>query len=665
MGLRQALDPLLATLLAQLRQDADFLRLGVALRRLLYLYAFDDVLGGAHNVLVREALAVTWLRAARQLESLGQHQAHSEALLAAINAIMFTVKRCHHEDFIDEQSFDVMLGRVAEDAQQLPLVRGACLGALAAKLKRADIAVLEALRSFYEPEALGDFLLGLFSQAREIAQRDEQVLASIDALLMGCHDDEFLALLPGFRLAFTYYSPAEKYALLELLFPKTEAAQARSALYASVDDALKARGQQLNQQLIATLQRYAPGLISAAPTHTATARHDSPAPQVAPSLLAAQAARYPHELRLLRWRLVMGLGAQGFFGGELEGRWAEIEQHVSFLYDREYDRGRGARGDRRGGAQASTLSVPKWLDGVHTLFPKQVIERLERDAMERYGLEELVTRPELLARAEPNMTLLKAVLRTKHLMNPTVLAMARQLVRQVAEQLRQQLTREITSPFYGALARRTRSQIKIAKNFDAERTIKANLKHFDPRQKKLLISSPKFFSRVRRHVDQWQLILVVDQSGSMVSSVIHSAVTASIFWEVKALRTHLIAFDTEIVDLSEDCGDPVETLMQVQLGGGTDIGKALRYAGSLVHNPRQTIIALITDFYEGGSTSALLSVTKQLIDDGVILLGLAALDEQANPSYDRAMAKRMVDLGAEVAAMTPGELAAWVAQRVR
>jgi hypothetical protein len=151
----------------------------------------------------------------------------------------------------------------------------------------------------------------------------------------------------------------------------------------------------------------------------------------------------------------------------------------------------------------------------------------------------------------------------------------------------------------------------------------------------------------------------------MLNSVIHTAVTASIFWHLKSVRTHLVLFDTSVVDVTADCVDPVETLMKVQLGGGTDIGQAMSYAATLVENPRRTIVILITDFYEGAPLHRLYSVTRSLVESGVTLLGLAALDEQANPDYDKNVASQMVNLGAHVAAMTPGELAQWVAEKVR
>jgi hypothetical protein len=276
-----------------------------------------------------------------------------------------------------------------------------------------------------------------------------------------------------------------------------------------------------------------------------------------------------------------------------------------------------------------------------------------------------VTNAELLSRVEPSQTLLKAVLHTKHLMNQEVLALARALVRKVIEQLMEKLARPVQAVFLGARDRRRQSYLKVAKNFDARGTIRRNLASFDPASQRLFIRTPYFFSRVRRRTDRWQVIVVVDESGSMLDSVIHAAVTAAIFVGIRSLRTHLVLFDTNIVDVTDDCADPVEAIMKVQLGGGTDIGGALSYAASLIDNPRRTIVVLITDFYEGGPLSRLFEITRQLVESGVTLLGLAALDSRANPCYDHDTAGKMVQLGAHVGAMTPGELAEWVAQKVK
>lgn len=372
-----------------------------------------------------------------------------------------------------------------------------------------------------------------------------------------------------------------------------------------------------------------------------------------------------NQSRLIRWRLVLGNGADDLLGGIAGSDWEAREAALAFLYDREYSNDRNVRsGERRGGLEDSQLSIPDWINQVHELFPRKTIERIEKDALERYKIEELVTNMSLLSRAQPSQTLLKAVLRTKHLMNQEVLAMARQLVRKVVEDLMERLSRVVQSPFIGTPLRRRRSFLKVAKNFDSETTIRRNLKNYDLKSQKLYIQTPYFYSRIRHQVDRWQIIILVDQSGSMLDSTIHAAVTASVFFGIKTLRTHLVLFDTSIVDVTEHCTDPVETLMKVQLGGGTDIGQSLAYASTLIDNPRRAIIVLITDFFEGAPVERLFAHTKQLVESGVTLLGLAALDEIANPSYDRGVAEKMVQLGAHIAAMTPGELADWVAQKV-
>lgn len=370
---------------------------------------------------------------------------------------------------------------------------------------------------------------------------------------------------------------------------------------------------------------------------------------------------------LERWRLVLGEPGDACLGGRpLGAEAASRDAALDWLYGRDEDLGRrGVRrgGSRRGGDGTATLTTVDWLDDITRLFPRETIERLQRDAVERYEIHDVVTDPAVLERVEPNPALLKAVLRTKHLMNPEVLRLARRIVEAVVRQLMERLAPEVRVAFTGARARRP-SRFRQARNFDVQRTIRDNLGHYRPEDRRLFIETPYFFSRTRRQVDQWQVILLVDQSGSMTDSVIHSAVTAACLWGLPGVRTHLVAFDTEVVDLTTDVDDPVELLMKVHLGGGTDIARAIDYAAQLVEQPRRAIVALISDFYEGGSEGHLVRTVRGLVEQGTKVLGLAALDEQANPVYNRAVAQRLADVGASVGAMTPGELAAFVAEQV-
>ncbi len=371
-------------------------------------------------------------------------------------------------------------------------------------------------------------------------------------------------------------------------------------------------------------------------------------------------------MRRLRWRLVLGAGAEEAMGGINDKEWEDRERAIAFLYDREHQKGRqrNIRESAPGTLDDSNLTVIDWINTVHELFPKKTIERIERDALERYQLDEMVTNPEVLRRAQPSESLLKAVLRTKHLMNQEVLAVARVLIKRVVDELSRKLLQEVQAPFFGTRDRRRRSFTKMSKNLDARQTIIKNLKHYDRDSGKLYIETPIFNSRTRRNSERWNIIILIDQSGSMVDNVIHSSIVASIFFAIPALKTRLIAFDTNIVDLSDSLNDPVETLLRIQLGGGTDIGQAVAYASTLIEVPQRTIVTLISDFYEGGPPEFLVGKIKALAESGVKLLGLAALDRDADPVYDRHMAARLASVGMPVAAMTPGELALWVAEKI-
>ncbi|MEV4279335.1 VWA domain-containing protein [Actinoplanes xinjiangensis] len=367
------------------------------------------------------------------------------------------------------------------------------------------------------------------------------------------------------------------------------------------------------------------------------------------------------DVSLERWRLILGAPSGGSLGG-LSGADGQRDAALDWLYGRDEELSR--RDIRReGGTGPSQLTTVDWLDDITRLFPKETVERLQQDAVERYQIDDIVTDPGVLERIEPNPALLRAVLRTKHLMNPEVLRLARRLVEAVVRDLMRRLATEVQQSFSGARSRRA-SRFRQARDFDARRTIRANLGNYRPDERRIYVQTPYFASRTRRQINQWQVILLVDQSGSMLSSVIHSAITAACLWGLPGVRTHLIAFDTEVVDLTSDVSDPVELLMKTQLGGGTDIARAVRYATQLVEQPRRTIVAVVSDFFEGGSEAGLVRAVKDLVEQGSIVLGLAALDENADPAYDRACAQKLADAGAWVGAMTPGELAGFVAERV-
>lgn len=361
---------------------------------------------------------------------------------------------------------------------------------------------------------------------------------------------------------------------------------------------------------------------------------------------------------LERWRLVLGRFSEQSLGS-CTGGYSRMDRALDYLYGREYKK-RGVRDvGKQGGAGASDLTIPEWLREVRDLFPRDTVEVIERHALDRYGMTELVTDAEVLKKLEPSYELLKAVLTFKGMMQGEVLEVARRIVRQVVQELRNKLEKDVRQALWGRLNRRKRSPLKVARNLDWRRTIRDNLKNWDPKRKKVILERLHFFSRVEHHMP-WHIIIAVDCSGSMLDSVIYSAVMSGIFAGLPSIKVSLVVFDTAVVDLSGQIDDPVELLMSVQLGGGTDIAGALGYCESLIQYPTRTIMVLVTDFFEGGAPERMLASIKRMKEGGAKVLGLAALDDKAMPSYDRQMAERCVAVGAEVAALTPQRLAEWM-----
>lgn len=365
-----------------------------------------------------------------------------------------------------------------------------------------------------------------------------------------------------------------------------------------------------------------------------------------------------------RWRLVLGKYAESRL--PLAGSNQARDQALGFLFDRLYAE-RGLRGDGQGpggedrsaGLEDSAPHLVEWLDTVRELFPKEVAEELTAEAVDRFGLTQLLTDPRALERVEPNLATLQLLLSLKSSVPSESLTAVRRIVAAVVKELTDRLRTEVEATLTGRVNPQSRTR-RPTGVIDAVRTIEDNLGTWDPVRKKLLIEDVTFFRRTQIRYP-WEIILCVDQSGSMVGSVIHSAVLAGILSGLPGVSVKVVAFDTSVVDLSHLSDDPVETLMSVQLGGGTDIGQAVRYCEQIVSNPSRTIVALITDFHEGGSVQTLLGAVARLNEAGVTMMGLAALDEDASPAYDRNTAERVVEAGMPVAAMTPRSFAQWAA----
>lgn len=358
-----------------------------------------------------------------------------------------------------------------------------------------------------------------------------------------------------------------------------------------------------------------------------------------------------------RWRLILGSFAKNQISFNKESAMEngiscmDLEEVLDFLYNRE--QGEDVR--KKGGTGGSNLTAATWITRIRKLFPKETVEILERHALDNYGMTELVTDRQVLERLEPNQELLKTVLQLKHLMKGDVLDTARRIVRKVAEEIAAKLNQDIRRSMLGKIDRNAGSHVPSIRNLDIKKTISKNLKHYDTENKRLMLEQVYFNSRTKKY-SQWRVIIAVDESGSMLDSVIHSAVMAGIFAKLPMMDTRLVIFDTQVVDLSANLDDPVATLMSIQLGGGTYIAGALQYCETLIENPHKTMVVLVSDLCEGGSLHGLLGVGRGIIESGAKLICLTALDMDANPSYDRHTAQLLADLGAHVGAMTPEAL---------
>lgn len=360
-----------------------------------------------------------------------------------------------------------------------------------------------------------------------------------------------------------------------------------------------------------------------------------------------------------RWRLALGRHAKDHLNAAgLSGQEVRLDRAMEALYGRAHA-GRGFRPGQGGSLDPSQIFMPSWIDELKQLFPASVFETIQSHAIERFDMAELLANAETLKRLEPNIGLMKVLLSFRGRADPKVAEPIRQIVRKVVEDLKRRLATAVARAFSGSRNRFRRSQQKRMANFDVRATIRANLKNYQRDRRALIAERLKFAARQRRQLP-WTIILCVDQSGSMLGSVIHAGVLASILAALPALQVKLVVFDTSVVDLSERVDDPVDLLLSVRLGGGTDIGKAITYCEGLIGQPTRTVLALISDFEEGGSPATLVRAVRRLAEARVTLIGLAALGEEAAPVFDRAMAARLADAGMAIAALTPDRFAEWL-----
>jgi Mg-chelatase subunit ChlD len=361
--------------------------------------------------------------------------------------------------------------------------------------------------------------------------------------------------------------------------------------------------------------------------------------------------------RLSRWRLVLGgADASGTpadgTGVSLGGDQAAVDAALAAVYD-----ARPARqtrpGERRGGLGASAPSVSRWLGDIRAYFPGPVVRVMQQDAMKRLELDRLLLEPEVLETIEPDVNLVGTLIALSKVIPDRTRATARMVVRKVVDELERRLASQTRQAITGALNRaaRTNRPRRLA-DVDWNATIRRNLRHYQPGYRTIIAERLVGYGR-RQRASVKDIILVVDQSGSMASSVVYSSVFAAVLASLRALRTQLVVFDTAVVDLSEKLDDPVEVLFGTQLGGGTDINRALAYSQSLVRRPADTIMLLISDLYEGGDARELIKRAAAVVATGVRLIVLLALSDGGAPSYDHDTAAAFAALGCAVFACTP------------
>ncbi len=351
--------------------------------------------------------------------------------------------------------------------------------------------------------------------------------------------------------------------------------------------------------------------------------------------------------RLRRWRMALG-GEQDGTGVSLSGMDMRLDQTLGALYD-------GTGQGQTGGLGKSKPNVARWLGDIREFFPASMVKVLQRDAFERHNLREMLLEPELMEGLTPDVHLAADLLSLKDIMPATAKATARVIVQRIVEELTQKLTEPMRTAISGSLNRAVRNMRPRHNEIDWPRTIKANLKHYQAEYKTIIPEKRIGYGRRRNALKQ--VVLCVDQSGSMGASVVYSGVFGAVLASLPALKTRMVVFDTAVVDLSENLADPVDLLFGVQLGGGTDINRALAYCQSQITNPSDTILVLVSDLYEGGNRDEMLQRAASLKASGVQMIALLALSDDGRPSFDHEIAAKYAALGIPSFACTPDKFA--------
>ncbi|MEO1058646.1 MAG: VWA domain-containing protein [Actinomycetota bacterium] len=389
--------------------------------------------------------------------------------------------------------------------------------------------------------------------------------------------------------------------------------------------------------------------------------------------MVSNTARVSERERIRRWRLVLGTEPDAATVDRLDdgdvaaARLSGDDVGVDAALGALYDHGSAIRrqgGTRRGGLGRSRPGVVRWLGDIRRYFPTPVVQVLQRDAIDRLDLRELLLEPELLSSVEPDLHLVTLLVELNRTLPDETRATARRVIADVLAEVEQQLAEPTRAAVRGALARAARTRRPLPGDIDWQRTIAANLRHWLPEHRTVVPERLVGHARRRRGIAR-NVLIAVDQSGSMADSVVYASLFAGVLAQVPSLRTQLIAFDTSITDLTPYLHDPVEVLFGVQLGGGTDISSALAYCQRVVETPQRTVLFLVSDLFEGGDDTMMLARARALIAAGVEMVVLLALSDEGTPVHDTANAEALRQLGATVAAVTPGAFPELLAATLR
>ncbi len=359
--------------------------------------------------------------------------------------------------------------------------------------------------------------------------------------------------------------------------------------------------------------------------------------------------------QIARWRLILGSESQAAFdrmggGFPMSQEQYLMDQALSAIYGGPGE-SFGSSGSR-GGTGPSAPHISKWLGDLRALFDSEIVAVVQNDAIERKGLKQLLMEPELLDKLEPDLNLASTLLMLKDQIPKKSKESARKFIRRIVEEINRMLADDMHRAVTAALNRRAHSPMPSAAAIDFPGTIRRNLRHYDPAMGVIIPEQVLFFDRSSR-ANRWHVILDIDQSGSMGQSILYSSVMACILASMSAIRTHVVAFDTNTVDLTPLCTDPVDLLYGFQMGGGTDIAKSVAYCQGLMETPGKTLFFLISDLEEGGNRAALLRRLGEMKDSGVTVVTLLAIVDGGKPHYDAQTAQRIAAMEIPCFACTP------------